>query len=86
MVLLSDAVGATPINRELQIAQQPETTQQNATRAAAGSSGSPIVSVIGGDPYIVALNNGEAKNLQTGQDIINFVVKISTIEEASRGN
>ncbi|MEH2237264.1 hypothetical protein [Nostoc sp.] len=53
---------------------------------AAGSSGSPIVGVIGGDPYIVALNNGEGKNLQTGQDIINYAVKISTIEEASRGN
>jgi CHAT domain-containing protein/Tfp pilus assembly protein PilF len=34
-VLLADAVGATPRNRELQIAQQPGTTQQNATRAAA---------------------------------------------------
>ncbi|MBN3895532.1 MAG: trypsin-like peptidase domain-containing protein [Nostoc sp. NOS(2021)] len=53
---------------------------------AAGSSGSPIVGVIGGDPYIVALNNGEEKNLKTGQDIINYAVKISTIEEASRGN
>ncbi|MEH2059006.1 MAG: hypothetical protein V7K97_23195 [Nostoc sp.] len=27
-VLLADAVGATPRNRGLQIAQQPETTQQ----------------------------------------------------------
>ncbi|MEH1926303.1 tetratricopeptide repeat protein [Nostoc sp.] len=35
MVLLSDAVGATPRNRGLQIAQQPGTTSQNATRAAA---------------------------------------------------
>jgi CHAT domain-containing protein/Tfp pilus assembly protein PilF len=34
-VILADAVGATPRNRGLQIAQQPETTQQNATRAAA---------------------------------------------------
>ncbi|MBW4613252.1 MAG: CHAT domain-containing protein [Desmonostoc vinosum HA7617-LM4] len=34
-VMLADAVGATPRNRGLQIAQQPETTQQNATRAAA---------------------------------------------------
>ncbi|MEH2461620.1 tetratricopeptide repeat protein, partial [Nostoc sp.] len=34
-VLLSDAVGATPRNRGLQIAQQPGTIQQNATRAAA---------------------------------------------------
>ncbi|MEH2263260.1 CHAT domain-containing protein [Nostoc sp.] len=35
VVMLADAVGATPRNRGLQIAQQPETTQQNATRAAA---------------------------------------------------
>ncbi|MDB9384603.1 tetratricopeptide repeat protein, partial [Nodularia spumigena CS-584] len=34
-VLLSDAVGATQRNQGLQIAQQPETTQQNASRAAA---------------------------------------------------
>ncbi|QFS45537.1 tetratricopeptide repeat protein [Nostoc sphaeroides CCNUC1] len=34
-VMLADAVGATPRNRGLQIAQQPETTQQDATRAAA---------------------------------------------------
>ncbi|MFN6452031.1 MAG: CHAT domain-containing protein [Nostoc sp. EfeVER01] len=34
-VILADAVGATPRNRGLQIAQQPGTTQQNATRAAA---------------------------------------------------
>ncbi|MFN6499714.1 MAG: tetratricopeptide repeat protein [Nostoc sp. DedQUE01] len=34
-VMLADAVGATPRSRGLQIAQQPETTQQNATHAAA---------------------------------------------------
>ncbi|MBD2523993.1 tetratricopeptide repeat protein [Nostoc sp. FACHB-133] len=34
-IMLADAVGATPRNQGLQIAQQPETTQQNATRAAA---------------------------------------------------
>ncbi|MCC5629840.1 CHAT domain-containing protein [Nostoc sphaeroides CHAB 2801] len=34
-VMLADAVGATPRNRGLQIAQQPETAQQDATRAAA---------------------------------------------------
>ncbi|MBD2615063.1 CHAT domain-containing protein [Nostoc punctiforme FACHB-252] len=34
-VMLADAVGATPRNQGLQIAQQPGTTQQNATRAAA---------------------------------------------------
>ncbi|MHC5716898.1 MAG: CHAT domain-containing protein, partial [Nostoc sp.] len=35
MVLLSDAVGATPRGTPLQIAQQPGTTSQDATRAAA---------------------------------------------------
>ncbi|MEA5565051.1 tetratricopeptide repeat protein, partial [Anabaena sp. UHCC 0399] len=34
-VLLSESVGATERNQRLQIAQQPENTQQNATRAAA---------------------------------------------------
>ncbi|PHJ60815.1 tetratricopeptide TPR_1 repeat-containing protein [Nostoc linckia z18] len=34
-VMLGDAVGATPRKRGLQIAQQPGTTQQDATRAAA---------------------------------------------------
>ncbi|MBD2412658.1 hypothetical protein FACHB389_10925 [Nostoc calcicola FACHB-389] len=34
-VMLADAVEATPRNRGLQIAQQPATTQQNATSAAA---------------------------------------------------
>ncbi|WP_414573948.1 CHAT domain-containing protein [Nostoc sp. CCY 9925] len=34
-VMLADTVGATPRNRGLQIAQQPGTTQQNATHAAA---------------------------------------------------
>ncbi|WYM01702.1 MAG: trypsin-like serine protease [Gloeotrichia echinulata CP02] len=53
---------------------------------AGGSSGGPIVAVIDGDPYIVALNNGEAKNLRTGQDIINFAVKVSTIEQDLRRN
>ncbi|MFK0732583.1 MAG: tetratricopeptide repeat protein, partial [Gloeotrichia echinulata HAB0833] len=34
-VLLSESVGATQRNQKLQIAQRPENTQQNATRAAA---------------------------------------------------
>ncbi|MBF2063765.1 MAG: trypsin-like serine protease [Calothrix sp. C42_A2020_038] len=49
---------------------------------AGGSSGGAIIGVINGDPYIVALNNAEAKNLRTGQDIANFAVKVSTIQEA----
>jgi protease YdgD len=53
---------------------------------AKGSSGGAIIGVLNGDPYIVALNNAEWKNPRTGQDIINFAVKISTIEQALRRN
>jgi protease YdgD len=53
---------------------------------AGGSSGGAIIAVINGDPYIVALNNAELKNTRTGQDIINYAVKISTIEQALRKN
>ena len=35
VVLLSQSVGATQKSQRLQIAQQPENTQQDATRAAA---------------------------------------------------
>ncbi|NJM22205.1 MAG: trypsin-like serine protease [Richelia sp. RM2_1_2] len=49
---------------------------------AGGSSGGGIIGVINNEPYIVALNNAELKNTYTGQDIINFAVKISTIEQA----
>ena len=49
---------------------------------AGGSSGGAIIGVIGGNPYIVALNNAERKNTYTGEDIINLAVKISTIEQA----
>lgn len=52
---------------------------------AGGSSGGAIIGVIGGNPYIVALNNAERKNLYTGQDIINLAVKISTIEQVLNG-
>jgi V8-like Glu-specific endopeptidase len=48
---------------------------------AGGSSGGPIVAVINGNPYIVALNNGERKNPSTGQDGLNLAVKVSTIEQ-----
>lgn len=47
-----------------------------------GSSGGAIIGVINGEPYIMALNNAEAKNTRTGQDIINYAVKVSTIEQA----
>ena len=48
---------------------------------AKGSSGGAIIGVIGGEPYIVALNNAERTDPQTGQGVINYAVKISTIEE-----
>ena len=53
---------------------------------AGGSSGGAIIGVIGGNPYIIALNNAERKNTYTGQDITNIAVKISTIEQALSRN
>ncbi|MBD2195110.1 MULTISPECIES: trypsin-like serine peptidase [Calothrix] len=48
---------------------------------AGGSSGGPLIGVIDGQPYIVALNNAEIKNRRTNQDIINLAVKISFLDE-----
>ncbi|OUL33003.1 peptidase S1 [Nostoc sp. T09] len=48
---------------------------------AGGSSGGPIIGLIDGQPYIVALNNAEIKNTNTHQDIINLAVKISFLDE-----
>ncbi|AFZ01955.1 trypsin-like serine peptidase [Calothrix sp. PCC 6303] len=42
---------------------------------AGGSSGGALIGIIGGEPYILALNNAELGN------ITNFAVKISTIQE-----
>jgi protease YdgD len=41
---------------------------------AGGSSGGPLIAAIGGEPYVVGLNNAEFGN------VTNFAVKISTIE------
>jgi protease YdgD len=49
---------------------------------AGGSSGGAIIGVIGGNPYIVALNNAERINEYANIDITNLAVKISTIEQA----
>ncbi|MBH8576358.1 hypothetical protein I8752_25870 [Nostocaceae cyanobacterium CENA369] len=48
---------------------------------AKGSSGGPIIGVINGNPYIVALNNAEYKDSRTGQDIINFAVKMDFLDK-----
>ena len=53
---------------------------------AKGSSGGAIIGVINGDPYIVALNNAQYRDSRTGQDIINYAVKISTIQQGLQGN
>ena len=52
---------------------------------AGGSSGGPIIAVIDNEPYIVALNNAEIKR-RDGTGIVNLAVKISTIENALKGN
>ncbi|BAY20992.1 hypothetical protein NIES2100_07360 [Calothrix sp. NIES-2100] len=48
---------------------------------AGGSSGGPLIGVIDGQPYIVALNNAEIKNRRTNQDIINLAVNISFLDK-----
>ncbi len=53
---------------------------------AGGSSGGAIIAAIDGEPYIVALNNADRTNPRTGQDIANYAVKISTIEQALSRN
>ncbi|MDF5714517.1 MAG: trypsin-like serine protease [Rhizonema sp. NSF051] len=47
---------------------------------AAGSSGGPIIAIIDGEPYVVALNEGEIKDLQAHKDLINVAVKIDFLE------
>ncbi|MBD2453942.1 trypsin-like peptidase domain-containing protein [Nostoc sp. FACHB-87] len=47
---------------------------------AGGSSGGPIIASIGGEPYIVALNNAEIKDSSTGKGIINLAVNISFLD------
>ncbi|MDZ8065792.1 MAG: hypothetical protein RMY64_09145 [Nostoc sp. DedQUE08] len=48
-----------------------------------GASGGPIVDWIDNWPYIVALNNGEITIPATGQDIINFALKMDFLDKLS---
>ena len=48
---------------------------------AGGASGGPMIDLIDGLPYIVALNNGEITNSSTHQDIINFAVKMDFLDK-----
>ncbi|NMG19754.1 peptidase S1 [Brasilonema bromeliae SPC951] len=50
-----------------------------------GSSGGPIIAVINGQPYIVALNNAEIKR-RDGTGVVNLGVKIDVLDRLSRGN
>ncbi|MBO3457863.1 trypsin-like serine protease [Aetokthonos hydrillicola Thurmond2011] len=47
---------------------------------AGGSSGGPIIAMINDDPYIVALNEGEIKDLQANKDLINVAVKLDFLK------
>lgn len=53
---------------------------------ATGSSGGAIIGVIGGEFYIMALNNAERTDSRTGQGINNYAVKVSTIEQGLSRN
>ncbi len=48
---------------------------------AAGSSGGPIIAMIDGYPYVVALNEGEVKDLRANKDLINVAVKIDFLKQ-----
>ncbi|MDZ7991324.1 MAG: trypsin-like serine peptidase [Nostoc sp. EfeVER01] len=53
---------------------------------AGGSSGGPLIAYVGEQPYIIALNNAEIKNLETNQDITNLAVKIDFLDKLAAGN
>lgn len=46
-----------------------------------GSSGGPIIGLIGGQPYIVALNNAEITDPESHQGIVNLAVKIDFLDK-----
>lgn len=47
---------------------------------AKGSSGGPIIAMIDNAPYVVALNEGELKDVHAQKDLINIAVKIDFLE------
>jgi protease YdgD len=53
---------------------------------AAGSSGAPIIATIDGEPYVVALNEGEIRDLHAHKDLINVAVKIDFLEPLTSKN
>jgi V8-like Glu-specific endopeptidase len=48
---------------------------------AGGSSGGPIIAMVDGEPYVVALNEGEVKSSSTKRDLFNVAVKIDFLDK-----
>ncbi len=53
---------------------------------AGGSSGGPIIAMVDGEPYVVALNEGEVKSSSTKRDLYNVAVKIDFLDKLSARN
>jgi protease YdgD len=53
---------------------------------AGGSSGGPIIAMVDGEPYVVALNEGEVKSSSTKRDLFNVAVKIDFLDKLSARN
>jgi len=53
---------------------------------AGGSSGGPIIGMVNGEPYIIALNEGEVKNSTTKRDLYNVAVKMDFLDKLTAKN
>lgn len=51
-----------------------------------GSSGGALIGLIGGEPYIVALNNAEIRDSRTSRGIINLAVRVDFLDRLFRRN
>ncbi|NJM22619.1 MAG: trypsin-like serine protease [Richelia sp. SM1_7_0] len=67
------------------IVGEEEETLLHDCDTTAGASGGPIIAIIDNNPYIVALHNAGEQSSE-GKGIVNFAVKISSIQEALKGN
>ncbi|MEH2347332.1 MAG: trypsin-like serine protease [Nostoc sp.] len=63
------------------IVQEEENFLLHDCDTAAGSSGGPIIAMINDEPYVVALNEGEIKDLRAHKDLINVAVKIDFLDK-----
>lgn len=53
---------------------------------AGGSSGGPIIAMVDGEYYVIALNEGEVKNSTTKRDLFNVAVKIDFLDKLAARN